>query len=171
MNTMDAVMLSRMQFALTIMFHYLFPPLTIGLGVFLVFLEARYLKTKDPQFKAAAKFWTKLFALNFALGVASGIVMEFQFGTNWATYSRYVGDVFGSDFQALITNLIWIIAIGFSLLGLFTGVVIYPISWVVQRVRDTKQQQPCYFTLPKQQLNSIVDPMIVNGDILINSRA
>jgi cytochrome bd ubiquinol oxidase subunit I len=97
---MDAVTLSRLQFALTIMFHYLFPPLAIGMGGFLVFLEARYLKTKDAQFEAAAKFWTRIFALNFAIGVATGIVMEFQFGTNWATYSRYVGDVFGSALAA-----------------------------------------------------------------------
>ncbi len=97
---MDVVTLSHMQFALTIMFHYLFPPLTIGMGVFLVFLEARYLRTKDPQFEAAAKFWTKIFALNFVIGAASGIVMEFQFGTNWAAYSRYVGDVFGSVLAA-----------------------------------------------------------------------
>jgi cytochrome bd ubiquinol oxidase subunit I len=97
---MDVIALSRVQFALTIMFHYLFPPLTIGMGAFLVFLEARYLKTKDPQFEAAAKFWTKVFALNFAIGVASGIVMEFQFGTNWSTYSRYVGDVFGAALAA-----------------------------------------------------------------------
>jgi cytochrome bd ubiquinol oxidase subunit I len=97
---MDVITLSRVQFALTIMFHYLFPPLTIGMGAFLVFLEARYLKTKDPQFEAAAKFWTKVFALNFAIGVASGIVMEFQFGTNWSTYSRYVGDVFGAALAA-----------------------------------------------------------------------
>jgi cytochrome d ubiquinol oxidase subunit I len=97
---MDVVTLSRIQFAITIMFHYLFPPLAIGMGGFLVFLEARYLKTKDPQFEAAAKFWTRIFALNFALGVASGIVMEFQFGTNWAAYSRYVGDVFGSALAA-----------------------------------------------------------------------
>jgi cytochrome bd ubiquinol oxidase subunit I len=97
---MDALTLSRLQFALTIMFHYLFPPLAIGMGIFLVFWEARYLKTKDAQYEAAAKFWTKIFALNFALGVASGIVMEFQFGTNWATYSRYVGDVFGSALAA-----------------------------------------------------------------------
>jgi cytochrome bd ubiquinol oxidase subunit I len=97
---MDIVTLSRIQFAITIMFHYIFPPLAIGMGAFLVFLEARYLKTKDPQFEAAAKFWTKVFALNFAIGVASGIVMEFQFGTNWATYSRYVGDVFGAALAA-----------------------------------------------------------------------
>jgi cytochrome bd ubiquinol oxidase subunit I len=97
---MDPVTLSRIQFALTIGFHYLFPPLAIGMGGFLVFLEARYLKSKDPQFEVAAKFWTKIFALNFALGVATGIVMEFQFGTNWAIYSRYVGDVFGSALAA-----------------------------------------------------------------------
>ncbi len=97
---MDVVTLSRIQFALTIMFHYLFPPLAIGIGAFLVFLEARYLRTKDRQYETAAKFWTKIFALNFALGVASGIVMEFQFGTNWAVYSRYVGDVFGSALAA-----------------------------------------------------------------------
>jgi cytochrome d ubiquinol oxidase subunit I len=97
---MDVVTLSRIQFAVTIMFHYLFPPLAIGVGAFLVFLEARYLKTRDPQFEAATKFWTKIFALNFVLGAASGIVMEFQFGTNWASYSRYVGDVFGSALAA-----------------------------------------------------------------------
>jgi cytochrome d ubiquinol oxidase subunit I len=97
---MDVVTLSRIQFAVTIMFHYLFPPLAIGVGAFLVFLEARYLKTRDLQYDKAAKFWTKIFALNFALGVASGIVMEFQFGTNWAVYSRYVGDVFGSALAA-----------------------------------------------------------------------
>jgi len=97
---MDVVLLSRLQFALTIGFHYLFPPLTIGMGVVMVFLEAKYLATSDPLYEAAAKFWTKVFALNFAIGVATGIVMEFQFGTNWATYSRFVGDVFGSALAA-----------------------------------------------------------------------
>lgn len=92
--------LSRFQFALTIMFHYLFPPLSIGLGGLLVFMEAMYLKTRDAQYEAMTKFWTKIFAVNFAVGVATGVVMEFQFGTNWATYSRYVGDVFGSALAA-----------------------------------------------------------------------
>ncbi len=96
----DVLLLSRVQFALTIMFHYLFPPLTIGMGVVLVYLEGMYLKTKQPIYETAAKFWTKIFALNFAIGVATGIVMEFQFGTNWAVYSRYVGDVFGSALAA-----------------------------------------------------------------------
>ena len=92
--------LSRFQFALTIMFHYLFPPLSIGLGGLLVIMEGIYLKTGDPRYEAMTKFWTKIFAVNFAVGVATGIVMEFQFGTNWATYSRYVGDVFGSALAA-----------------------------------------------------------------------
>jgi cytochrome d ubiquinol oxidase subunit I len=97
---MDVVFLSRLQFALTIMFHYLFPPLTIGMGVVLVYLEAMYLRTKEPIYETAAKFWTSLFAVTFAVGVATGIVMEFQFGTNWAGYSRFVGDVFGSALAA-----------------------------------------------------------------------
>lgn len=97
---MDVLFLSRLQFALTIMFHYLFPPLTIGLaGVIAVLMWKRW-RTTDLAYEAAAKFWTKLFAVNFAVGVATGIVMEFQFGTNWATYSRFVGDVFGSALAA-----------------------------------------------------------------------
>src|SRR5690606_26497613 len=97
---LDVVLLSRLQFALTIMFHYLFPPLTIGMGLVLVYLEGMHLWKRDPLYHAAAKFWTRIFALNFALGVTTGIVMEFQFGTNWATYSRFVGDVFGSALAA-----------------------------------------------------------------------
>jgi cytochrome d ubiquinol oxidase subunit I len=96
----DVLLLSRIQFALTIMFHYLFPPLTIGLGGLLVSLEWKLLRTGDLRYEAAAKFWTKIFAINFAVGVATGIVMEFQFGTNWASFSRYVGDVFGSALAA-----------------------------------------------------------------------
>jgi cytochrome d ubiquinol oxidase subunit I len=97
---LDVTFLSRVQFALTIMFHYLFPPITIGMGVVLVYLEAMYLRTKQPIYETAAKFWTGIFAVNFAIGVATGIVMEFQFGTNWAAYSRFVGDVFGSALAA-----------------------------------------------------------------------
>ena len=93
---LDVVMLSRAQFALTIMFHYLFPPLSIGLGALLVVMEGMYLRTKNRQYEAMTRFWTKVFAVNFAVGVSTGIVMEFEFGTNWASYSRFVGDVFGS---------------------------------------------------------------------------
>lgn len=96
----DVALLSRIQFALTIMFHYLFPPLTIGMGVVMVYLEGMYLKRREPIYETAARFWTGLFAVTFAIGVATGIVMEFQFGTNWAPYSRFVGDVFGSALAA-----------------------------------------------------------------------
>lgn len=96
----DVLWLSRLQFAFTISFHYIYPPLSIGLGVVLVILEGLWLKTKNPLYHQMAKFWTKVFALTFAIGVASGIVMEFEFGTNWSTYSRYVGDIFGSALAA-----------------------------------------------------------------------
>ena len=97
---MDPVLLSRIQFGLTISFHYIFPPLSIGLGVILVLMEALYLKTREPLFQQMTRFWVRIFGLTFALGVATGVVMEFQFGTNWATYSRFVGDVFGSALAA-----------------------------------------------------------------------
>jgi cytochrome d ubiquinol oxidase subunit I len=97
---LDVVFLSRLQFAFTIMFHYLFPPLTIGMGVVLVYLEGMFLRTREPIYESAARFWTSLYAVTFAMGVATGIVMEFQFGTNWARYSRFVGDVFGSALAA-----------------------------------------------------------------------
>ena len=93
-------LLSRIQFGLTIGFHYLFPPLSIGLGLFLVIMEGLYLKTGQVVYHQMTRFWVKVFGLIFALGVATGIVMEFQFGTNWATYSRFVGDVFGSALAA-----------------------------------------------------------------------
>ena len=96
----DVVLLSRLQFALTIMFHYIFPPLTIGMGVVLVYLEGMYLWTSESIYETAARFWTSLYAISFAVGVATGIVMEFEFGTNWAVYSRFVGDVFGSALAA-----------------------------------------------------------------------
>lgn len=98
--SLDPLMLARLQFAVTIMFHYLFPTLTIGLGMLLVVMEGLFLKTRNPIYEAMTKFWVKIFALNFSLGVATGIVMEFQFGTNWAGYSRFVGDVFGAALAA-----------------------------------------------------------------------
>ncbi len=93
---MDAEILSRLQFALTAAFHFIFPPVTIGFSLFIVAVEALYLKTGDEKYKRAAAFFLKLFGMLFAVGVATGIVMVFQFGTNWPIYSRFVGDVFGS---------------------------------------------------------------------------
>jgi cytochrome d ubiquinol oxidase subunit I len=97
---MDVTLLSRIQFAATIAFHYLYPPLSIGLGVVLVVMEGLYLKTRLPIYQQMTRFWVRVFGLTFALGVATGIVMEFEFGTNWSAYSRFVGDVFGSALAA-----------------------------------------------------------------------
>jgi cytochrome d ubiquinol oxidase subunit I len=97
---MNVLILARVQFALTIMFHYLFPPLSIGLGALMVLMEGIYLRTNDARYHALARFWTRIFAVNFAMGVATGVVMEFEFGANWAEYARYVGDIFGSALAA-----------------------------------------------------------------------
>lgn len=97
---MDPVFLSRLQFGLTISFHYIFPVFSIGLGLMLVIMEGLYLKTGNETYHRMTHFWVSIFALIFGIGVATGIVMEFQFGTNWANYSRFVGDVFGSALAA-----------------------------------------------------------------------
>jgi cytochrome d ubiquinol oxidase subunit I len=97
---LDPVLLARIQFAVTVGFHFIFPPLTIGMGWLIFYFMNRYKKTKDDLFKGIARFWIKVFALTFAVGVATGIVLEFQFGTNWAAYSRFVGDIFGAPLAA-----------------------------------------------------------------------
>ncbi|MCB0823067.1 MAG: cytochrome ubiquinol oxidase subunit I [Bacteroidales bacterium] len=97
---MDVEILSRIQFAFTVAFHYIYPPLSIGVGLILVIMEGMYLKTGLKVYEHMTRFWIKIFALIFGIGVATGIVMEFEFGTNWATYSKYVGDVFGSALAA-----------------------------------------------------------------------
>ena len=93
---MDVVMLSRLQFAVAVFFHFIFVPLTLGLSVIIALMETRYVRTGDEFWKKQAKFWGKLFVINFTLGVVTGITLEFQFGTNWSRYSEYVGDIFGS---------------------------------------------------------------------------
>lgn len=97
---MDQLLASRIQFGFTIAFHYLFPPLSIGLSIMLVALEGAWVILRRPIYQQLARFWSRIFGLTFAMGVATGIVMEFQFGTNWGAYSRYVGDVFGSALAA-----------------------------------------------------------------------
>ncbi|HHE73632.1 MAG TPA: cytochrome ubiquinol oxidase subunit I, partial [Desulfobacteraceae bacterium] len=93
---MDVVLLSRLQFAAATMFHFLFVPLTLGLSVIIAVMETRYVQTGNETYLRMTKFWGKLFLINFALGVVTGITLEFQFGTNWSRYSAYVGDIFGS---------------------------------------------------------------------------
>ncbi len=97
---MDAVLLARIQFAMTVGFHFLFPPLTIGMSWILVWMAAKYKNTESEFWRETLRFWVRLFTLSFAIGVATGITMEFQFGTNWADYSRYVGDIFGAPLAA-----------------------------------------------------------------------
>lgn len=93
---MDPITLSRWQFGLTTVYHFLFVPLTLGLSWFVAYFQLRYYQTKDETFRKMSKFWGKLFLINFAIGVVTGIVQEFQFGMNWSEYSRYVGDIFGA---------------------------------------------------------------------------
>jgi len=93
---MDALILSRLQFAAATFFHFLFVPLTLGLSILIAIMETNYVRTGDKLYLNMAKFWGKIFLVNFAVGVVTGITLEFQFGTNWSRYSRYVGDIFGS---------------------------------------------------------------------------
>jgi cytochrome d ubiquinol oxidase subunit I len=93
---MDPLLLSRLQFAAATMFHFLFVPLTLGLSFLIAYMETRYVRTGDEIYLSMTRFWGKIFLINFALGIVTGITLEFQFGTNWSRYSAYVGDVFGS---------------------------------------------------------------------------
>ena len=115
---MDALMLSRLQFAVTCMFHFLFVPLTLGISIMIAWMETRYVISGDEMWLRMTKFWGKLFLINFALGVVTGITMEFQFGMNWAEYSRYVGDIFGAPLAIEAT-------VAFFLESVFIGVWIF----------------------------------------------
>lgn len=165
---MDLEILSRLQFAFTIGFHYIFPPITIGLGLIMVVMEGLYLRTRNEEFETLAKFWTRIFALTFAIGVATGIVMEFQFGTNWAVYSRFVGDVFGSALAAegifafaLESGFLGILLFGWNrvkppvhfiaTLGVFFGAMFSAI-WIV--VANSWQQTPAGYHIVGEGMNA-----------------
>tara|TARA_R110000782_G_scaffold19140_3_gene52202 strand:- start:4171 stop:5652 length:1482 start_codon:yes stop_codon:yes gene_type:complete len=166
---MDVEILSRLQFAGTIMFHYIFPPLTIGLGLIMVIIEGIWLKTKDASWNHAARFWTRIFALNFALGVSTGIVMEFEFGTNWAAYSRFVGDVFGSALAAegifaffLESGFLAVLVFGWDRVGpkmhFFSALMVFLGScfsavWIV--VANSWQQTPAGYHIVETSVNGI----------------
>jgi cytochrome d ubiquinol oxidase subunit I len=115
----DTVVLSRMQFAFTAIFHILWPVLTTGMGIYLVVVEGLWLKTRQPDYYYHARFWSKLYVLNFGIGVASGLPMEFQFGTNWAPFSEAVGDFFGSilGFEASMAFMLEAGFLGIMLFG------------------------------------------------------
>jgi cytochrome bd ubiquinol oxidase subunit I len=156
---MSVEILSRIQFAFTISFHYIYPPLSIGLGLMMVLMEGAYLRTKNKIYEQMARFWTRIFAIIFGVGVATGIVMEFEFGTNWAAYSRYVGDVFGSALAAegifafaLESGFLGVLLFGWnrvkpgvhflSTLGVWLGSMFSAI-WIV--VANSWQQTPAGF--------------------------
>jgi cytochrome d ubiquinol oxidase subunit I len=158
---MDPITLSRLQFALTTIYHWLFVPLTLGLGWFVAFMQTRYFQTRDETWRTMSKFWGKLFLINFAIGVVTGIVQEFQFGMNWSEYSRYVGDIFGAPLaiEALLAFFmestflgvwifgegrvpekvhlasIWLVAIGSNLSALWillaNGWMQHPVGYVI----------------------------------------
>lgn len=115
---MDVLTLSRWQFAVTCMFHFIFVPLTLGLSILTAYFETRWVRTKDETWLKMTRFWGKLFLINFALGVVTGITMEFQFGMNWAEYSRYVGDIFGAPLAIEAT-------LAFFLESVFIGVWVF----------------------------------------------
>ncbi|MFA8435349.1 MAG: cytochrome ubiquinol oxidase subunit I [Marinifilaceae bacterium] len=165
---MDVEILSRIQFAFTVAFHYIYPPLSIGLGLLLVIMESLYVKTKNPQYEKLVRFWIKIFALTFGIGVATGIVMEFEFGTNWATYSRYVGDVFGSALAAegifafaLESGMLGILLFGWnrvkpwvhllSTIGVFVGSM-FSAVWIV--VANSWQQTPAGYHIVGEGLQA-----------------
>ena len=165
---MDVEILSRLQFAFTIAFHYIYPPLSIGLGLLMVIFEGMYLRTDNKAYHDLAYFWTKIFAITFGLGVATGIVMEFEFGTNWAVYSRYVGDVFGSALAAegvfafaLESGFLGLLLFGWNkvskrvhfiaTLGVFLGSMFSAI-WIV--VANSWQQTPAGFHVVGEGLDA-----------------
>lgn len=165
---METEILARIQFAFTIAFHYIYPPLSIGLGLLMVVFESLYIKTKNTEYHTLAKFWTKIFALTFGIGVVTGIVMEFEFGTNWATYSRFVGDVFGSALAAegifafaLESGFLGILLFGWnrvkpwvhlvSTIGVFLGSM-FSAVWIV--VANSWQQTPAGYHIVGEGFNA-----------------
>jgi cytochrome d ubiquinol oxidase subunit I len=129
----DPELLSRIQFALTISFHFIYPPISMGLGLLLVVMGVQYLRTKDPVWRQASFFWVKIYGLVFAMGIATGIVQEFEFGTNWSVYSRFVGNVFGS-LLAAEGIFAFMLEGGFLGLLLFGGTRLGPRLWLTATV-------------------------------------
>ncbi len=165
---MDVEILARLQFAFTIAFHYIYPPLSIGVGLVMVTMEWRYLRTGNKVYETMTRFWTRIFALIFGIGVATGIVMEFEFGTNWAKYSRYVGDVFGSALAAegifafaLESGFLGVLLFGWnrvsskvhfiSTIGVFFGSV-FSAVWIV--VANSWQQTPAGYHIVGEGINA-----------------
>ncbi|CAM3655216.1 cytochrome ubiquinol oxidase subunit I [Flavobacterium gelidilacus] len=165
---MDVEILARIQFAFTIAFHYIYPPLSIGIGLIMVIMEGLYLKTGNKEYEVLTRFWLKIFAITFGIGVATGIIMEFEFGTNWAVYSKYVGDIFGSALAAeglfafgLESTFLGILIFGWnrvspkvhfiSTIGVFLGSM-FSAVWIV--VANSWQQTPAGYHIVGEGLNA-----------------
>lgn len=165
---MDTEILARIQFAFTIAFHYIYPPLSIGIGLIMVIMEGLYLKTGKKQYEVLTRFWLKIFAITFGIGVATGIIMEFEFGTNWAVYSKYVGDIFGSALAAeglfafgLESTFLGILIFGWnrvspkvhfiSTIGVFFGSM-FSAVWIV--VANSWQQTPAGYHIVGEGLSA-----------------
>ena len=116
---MSVQILSQLQFAITSVYHFFFVPLTVGLSVLIAIMETMYVRSGDETYKRMAKFWGNLFLINFAMGVVTGIVMEFQFGMNWSQYSRFVGDIFGAPLaiEALLAFFLESVFLGVWIFG------------------------------------------------------
>ena len=132
---MDVVLLARIKFAMTAGFHFLFPPLTIGLSWLIVWMMGRYHKTGDEAWGRTVRFWIRMFAITFALGVVTGLTLEFQFGTNWSQYSRFVGDIFGAPLAAegifsffLESSFVGVLLLGWKRVSTRT---LYVSAWMV----------------------------------------
>jgi cytochrome d ubiquinol oxidase subunit I len=166
---MDPLTLSRWQFGLTTVYHFLFVPLTLGMGWFVAYMQTRFYQTRDEEYRRMTKFWGKLFLINFAIGVVTGIVQEFQFGMNWSEYSRYVGDIFGAPLavEALLAFFmestflgiwifgegrvpekvhlasIWLVAIGSNLSALWillaNGWMQHPVGYIINEATGRAQ--------------------------------
>jgi cytochrome d ubiquinol oxidase subunit I len=165
---MDVEILARIQFAFTIAFHYIYPPLSIGIGLIMVIMEGLYVKTKKKEYEILTRFWIKIFAITFGIGVATGIIMEFEFGTNWAVYSRYVGDIFGSALAAeglfafgLESAFLGVLLFGWhrvkpwvhliSTIGVFIGSM-FSAVWIV--VANSWQQTPAGYHIVGEGLKA-----------------
>ena len=118
---MEEVLLARWQFGITTVYHWLFVPITLGITWMVAIMETAWVRTKKPEYLRMTKFWGKLMLINFAIGVVTGIVQEFQFGMNWSTYSRFVGDIFGAPLaiEALLAFFIESTFLGLKEMGLY----------------------------------------------------
>jgi cytochrome d ubiquinol oxidase subunit I len=185
---MDALDLSRMQFAITTIYHFFFVPLTLGLSILVAILQTMWYRTNDPVYKQMAKFWGKLFVINFAMGVVTGIVQEFQFGMNWSEYSRFMGDIFGAPLaiEALLAfylestfigvwlfgwdrlskrvhlAAIWLVAIGSNVSALWILIA----NSFMQEPKGYKEVLDASGAITKVELNSFVDVM-TNPNVLV----